>query len=343
DAEVVVADIYETAFPDCYDMVYMLYSSLVGKGGMLYNWAYNKTVSNKKEGDAACKNPITNHMLKRLDLLLNQLQPDVVIATYSLCAHLMSLYKCLTGDKVPLITCITDVTTHNVWINEETDLYMVAARCTQESLLAQGIPAARIAVTGIPVKSKFQTPFSLAADGGRRQRELLIMGGGLGLLPTDKEFYEALNQMADLHTTIITGKNEKLLRKLAGKYQNIQVLGFTDQVDQYMRRADLMITKPGGISMFEAIHSELPMLIFRPFLEQEIKNGEYIEANGLGVVLEKEPENAMTEIKDILQDQALLQQMKDNMHRVKLELDPQALIRFLTLCETKNPNRERVA
>ena len=184
-----------------------VYSSLVGKGGMIYNWAYNKTVSSKKEGMPS-KNPVTNHMLKRLETLVQQQQPDVVIATYSLCAHLMSLLKLKTGWQVPLVTCITDVTTHTVWINRQTDLYLVAAPCTKESLLELGVPEQRILISGIPVRSSFQQPV-LRQETVDKPKELLLMGGGLGLLPADKEFYVQLDKTPNVHTTVITGKNER--------------------------------------------------------------------------------------------------------------------------------------
>lgn len=341
DADVVVADIYETAFPECYDMVYMVYSSLVGKGGMIYNWAYNKTVSSKKEG-VPSKNPVTNHMLKRLETLVQQQRPDVVIATYSLCAHLMSLLKLKTGWQIPLVTCITDVTTHTVWINRQTDLYLVAAPCTKESLLELGVPEQRILISGIPVRSSFQQPV-LRQETVDKPKELLLMGGGLGLLPADKEFYVQLDKTPNVHTTVITGKNEKLYRKLAGKFERIQVLGFTNQVAHYMRQADLIITKPGGITMFEAIHSELPMLVFQPFLEQEVKNGEYLQANGLGIVLDKKPEEAISEIRGILRDTGRLEMMKANMRQVKESLQPQGLIQFLTACQAEIAQRKQVA
>ena len=94
------------------------------------------------------------------------------------------------------------------------------------------------------------------------------MGGGLGLLPRKDSFYEALDALPGVRTTLITGGNQKLYDRLHGRYGHIEVLGFTDKVYEYMARADLLLSKPGGITLFETITSELPILAWEPFLQQ---------------------------------------------------------------------------
>ena len=131
-------------------------------------------------------------------------------------------------------------------------------------------------------------------SGGRRR--LLVMGGGLGLMPRKDSFYEALNALPNTDTTIITGRNQKLYDRLAGKYPHIEVVGFTDRVYEYMAQADLVLTKPGGITLFESIFSELPMLAWEPFLEQEKLNARFLVKRGLGRVAAKEPEECLAAI-----------------------------------------------
>ncbi|MEG1538098.1 MAG: glycosyltransferase, partial [Clostridiales bacterium] len=313
---IVVRDIYELAFPEYCEMFYRSYMSLVSRGCKLYNFAYKKTVhSNLGQRNRGQLGGA--HMASMLKSYIELTQPDVIISTYSLCARMVSDYKRKSGRKIPLITCITDVSIHNVWINPETDIYLVGAAETKQSLLQAGVDEQRIFITGIPVKSRFYASVGAHAQEQtvrpQAQRELLIMGGGLGLLPTQAQFYQQLNRLPGVHTTIIVGKNEKLRKKLGGKYENITVLGFTDQVDRFMRQADLLISKPGGITMFEAINSRLPLLIFRPFLEQEISNAKFLADNGLGIVLTSKPEQAVGKIAAILGDEARLSAIRRNM------------------------------
>ena len=123
------------------------------------------------------------------------------------------------------------------------------------------------------------------------------MGGGLGLLPKRDSFYEALDALPGVHTTIITGNNRKLYDRLAGKYAHIEVLGFTDRVYDYMARADRVPPKPGGITLFETIFSELPILAWEPFLEQEKNNARFLVKRRLGRVAAKEPEECLSAIR----------------------------------------------
>jgi UDP-N-acetylglucosamine:LPS N-acetylglucosamine transferase len=176
-------------------------------------------------------------------------------------------------------------------------------------------------VTGIPVRSAF-------GGGQPRQdgdRELLIMGGGLGLMPRKDGFYEELDALRGVHTTILTGKNEKLYRRLAGKYAHIEVVSFTDRVYEYMGRAHLMLSKPGGITTFEAIAAQLPMLAWEPFLAQERENAHFLVAAGMGRVAPKGEADCLAAIRACIYDDALLAGMRSTMEKMGRSCRPQAV------------------
>ena len=81
-----------------------------------------------------------------------------------------------------------------------------------------------------------------------------------------------LSAEPDVHTTVITGENRELFDKLNGKYENVDVLGYCNDVYRYMAKSDMLISKAGGVTLFEAIYSETPMLVIDPFLSQEKTN-----------------------------------------------------------------------
>ena len=68
---------------------------------------------------------------------------------------------------------------------------------------------------------------------------ILIMGGGLGILPESNEFYEELNDSGHIRVTVITGKKSGNLQKASRKYENIEVIGYTNEVYRYMQEADV--------------------------------------------------------------------------------------------------------
>ena len=138
-----------------------------------------------------------------------------------------------------------------------------------------------------------------------------------------------------VHTTIITGNNRKLYDRLAGKYAHIEVLGFTDRVYDYMARADLVLTKPGGITLFETIFSELPILAWEPFLEQEKNNARFLVKRGLGRGAAKEPEECLSAIRALIYDDETLEWMAGNMRAMKGQLEEESLNRMLAGLEAE--------
>ena len=109
----------------------------------------------------------------------------------------------------------------------------------------------------------------------------------------------------------------RLYRRLAGKYENLEVVPFTDRVPEYMARAHLMLSKSGGITAFEAIAARLPMLAWEPFLEQERRNTRFLVERELGRVAGREPEQCLQDIKDLIYDTHSLSRMAPNMGGVK--------------------------
>ena len=323
-ADVDVEDFFEYAMPDASEAIYKGFSLLVTHGSGLYNMYYKAT----ENAQTKARPPLEYLFQDRLAQLIWDRRPDVVIATHPLCAQLVSDYKAETGSTLPLVTCITDLSSHSEWINEETDCYLVGSPEIRDRLEEKGVERERIVVTGIPVKPQFKAGVHRGGTGG--ERHLLIMGGGLGLLPKRDKFYDELNALPGVKTTIITGGNRKLYEKLVGRYENIEVVGFTDRVYDYMARADLMLSKPGGITLFETIFSELPILAWEPFLQQEINNARFITRYQIGRIAHKEPEECIEAIRRAIYDDAALERMGDNMRRLKGQLEAESLSRIVT-------------
>ena len=322
-AEVDVEDLVAYAMPNVSKTVYQCFNLLVTRGSGLFNMDYKLTENAHMEFRPAFE-PV---FLDALEELLTQRRPDAVVATHPMCAQLVSRYKKENGSTLPLVTCVTDLSSHSEWITSGTDCYLVGSNEIGERLGAKVVERSIICVTGIPVRSEFKRPVQRRAG---RERHLLIMGGGLGLLPRRDKFYEQLNALPGVKTTLITGNNRKLYERLAGKYQNIEVLGYTDRVYDYMARADLALTKPGGITLFETIFSELPILAWEPFLQQEKNNARFLVKRGLGRVAAKEPEACLAAIRALIYDDEALESMARNMRDMKGQLEEQSLGHILS-------------
>lgn len=304
------------------ESMYKWFNVLVTRGSGLFNLYYKFTQN--KDSD---ERPLHEEQCPdRVEEIFEPRRPDVIIATHPICARMVARWKSETGSSLPLVTCVTDLTSHSEWIHRATDCYLVGTQEIKERLVAKGVNRDIIFVTGIPVRAEFKLPVH---RGDRQQRNLLIMGGGLGMMPRKDSFYEALDTLPGVHTTIITGRNQKLYDRLAGKYKNIRVIGFTDRVYEYMAWADLVLTKPGGITMFESIFSELPILAWEPFLEQEKRNARFLVERGLGRVAAKEADECLAAIRELIYDSDTLAEMSAKMHAMKEQLEQESLTRIL--------------
>ena len=321
EAQVEVMDLiaYTSHNPES---MYKWFNVLVTRGSGLFNLYYKFTQN--KDSD---ERPLNEEQCPdRVEELFAVKRPDVVIATHPICARIVARWKQETGSSLPLVTCVTDLTSHSEWIHRDTDCYLVGTEEIKERLAEKGVDRDIIYVTGIPVRAEFKLPVH---RGERQERNLLIMGGGLGMMPRKDSFYEALDSMPGVNTTVITGRNQKLYDRLVGKYPHINVVGFTDRVYEYMAWADLVLTKPGGITVFESIFSELPILAWEPFLEQEKRNARFLVERGMGRVAAKEPDECLMAIRELIYDDDTLADMSAKMHAMKEQLEQERLIHIL--------------
>ncbi|MDO5784059.1 MAG: glycosyltransferase [Eubacteriales bacterium] len=306
-AEVHIIDLIDYLFPRGSELIYCAFAHLVNRYSAVYNYL------NRAAGRCSIL-PMNAVIMRKLDRLLCDHQADIVVSTLPICSQCISAYKQQRDAHIPLYTYITDIGAQDEWIVPHTDAYFVGARDTKDELIRKGICADRIHICGIPVRRDFLHPVSHASASG--QTELLIMGGGLGLIPSSDTFLSALSRMHGIHLTVITGKNQALYTRLKAQYPSITVIGYTEQVAHYMRNADLLITKSGGITTFEAIHCATPLYVIHPFLMQEIGNAEYIERNHIGRVLWSNSDDVTYDILSLLQSHAQLTAMKQNMEQI---------------------------
>lgn len=314
NTHVEVIDFFDVIFPKMKTIIYGTFNFLVSKCSRVYNFFYKFTANT----DAA---PFQNIMEKRIEKILQERDVDIIISTFPICSKYISAYKKSNNPNLKLYTYITDIEVNKEWITNQTDSYFVASNETKTQMIKNGIQEENIKVVGIPVRKEFKEKVN-----HKNKKEILIMGGGLGLIPDIDKSIEELAQNQDIHITLLAGKNKKIFDKYHGKYSNITVIRYTDEVYKYMKKAELIITKAGGITLFEAIHSNTPMYVLYPFLSQEIGNAKFVENKGLGKVIWKKTENAIIPIIKLLNTPVELELMKENMDKIKDELEQVSVI-----------------
>lgn len=261
--------------------------------------------------------PLSKKTFKKLDALLATHATDIVISTLPFCTKCMSAFKEMTKRTFPLYTYVTDVVAHEEWLAPCVDEYYVASHMTKKWLTSYGVSAEKVRMCGIPLTQELASaPKTSLSEGGANQKEILIMGGGLGLIPLERTFYETLSRAQDVHVTVITGKNRALQEKLEANFPNLEVVGFTPEAQRYMKRASLIVTKPGGITTLEAISAQTPLFALKPFLAQEVGNAAFICDEQIGRVAQCGGAELANDVLALVRDDAALGEYKCAMARL---------------------------
>lgn len=220
--------------------------------------------------------------------LLESFRPHAVVCTHAFPFGVMSAIREKFGLDVPCIGVVTDFVVHPYWVYENMDTYTVAVPELAAQLVGRGVPQSQVHVTGIPIDPRFT---ERASSGVLRERlsvnsglpVVLVMGGGLGMGPVGKILRSLKRIERPMHVVVLTGQNDKLksrleqeLARLPGLSAQVQVLGYVDNVHEYMQAADLLVTKPGGLTTAEALASALPMVIVHPLPGQEMRNTRWL-------------------------------------------------------------------
>jgi len=240
---------------------------------------------------------------RNLHGLLQRMKPSVVVCTHAFPCNAMAAYKRLFDPTIPVLGIVTDYVVHPFWIYKNIDAYAVATGDERAALIARGIDPERIEVTGIPVDPRFGG----ARDRAALRRELglpldkpvvLVMGGGLGLGPIATTARALAQSERDVCAVVIVGRNARLQRRVSDDAARVpyemHVLGFVDNVDAYMHAADVLVTKPGGLTIAEALVAGVPLVLMRPLPGQEERNARYLVGRGAAVRARRESDLART-------------------------------------------------
>lgn len=226
--------------------------------------------------------------------------PDVIICTHVFAAQMVDeLKKRKKLDDIRTVGIVTDYTLHPFWEDVPRVQYVVTAselltyRCEQ-----RGLPAERILPFGIPVHPKFNQPLSredAAAQLGvdPKRPTMLLMGGSMGHADHVKTLEKLTAIGLPLQFLVVCGNNKKMLmhvEQFAARYEGpcaVKPYGFVNNVEVMMSASDCIVSKPGGLTVSEALAKNLPMLLVDPIPGHEERNVEFLVNNGMAALITK--------------------------------------------------------
>jgi UDP-N-acetylglucosamine:LPS N-acetylglucosamine transferase len=234
-------------------------------------------------------------LAQRLGSRMRAFRPDVIVATQMLPAALLSFLKRRGALDTPTIGVLTDFGVHDFWIQPAIDRYCVAHESIA-GLAHAGIDAARVRVTGIPLMPGFRRPPSV--EQARLQLGLepaapvvLIPGGGLGI-GVDAVAARLASSSRAWQIAVVAGRNraaQQALARLVTRHPTrLRVWDWTERMEVFMRAADVVVGKPGGLTVAEALACGRPLVAAHSLRGQEGFNVRFLEQHGIGGLVPEE-------------------------------------------------------
>lgn len=251
----------------------------------------------------------------KLIRLIKEFNPSIIVCTHPFPLQIVSCLKKENRINIPAIGILTDFVNHPFWFLDNIESYIVAHNQIKQDMVNCGIPENRIYTFGIPVSkiflSKNPRKILLEKYGLKDKFTVLIMGGSLGIGDIKKVFVAFLKSNRDIQIIVITGKNKKLKNQLQSYIKqfnkNVLLIGYSDEIYNLMDIADIIFTKPGGMTISEALVKGLPIFIMSPIPGQEERNSYFLISNGAAEKIHTE--------EDV---QNVINTLFDNPHKLKV-------------------------
>jgi len=272
--------------------------------------------------------------------------PHVVVSVHPLTQHIFGriLRELNMTDTVPLVTVVTDPCYGfwKGWACDDVSLYLVANEDAQRQLIDYGVSPEKIKISGMPVDPKFHEVNEKDAQIARRAYGLdpdkftvFLNAGWIGGGNIPQIFRELVRGELDVQAIFLAGKNEELRKEAleiarTAKFP-VKVIGYSDEIEKLMQSANIMVSKLGGLTTFEALACHLPIIAdgITPPMPQEAGTVRLIENKGAGIVL-KRPIDIVATIRSLSTDQVRYSKMRAATIGLTMPNSTEQIIREIT-------------
>ena len=256
--------------------------------------------------------------------LLREESWDAIVNTHLLPAEIVASLRRQKKLDTPHMTVTTDFETHRLWVSDPCERFTAATEEGALYLQHWGAPEGSVAVTGIPIHPVFAGRLDrsecLRAQGMQGKLPVVLqLAGGFGVGPIEKIFRAILSIETPVEVATVAGRNEALRETLekvpVPSRHRVKVVGFTDRIHELMTVADVVVTKPGGLTSSEVLACGAAMAIVNPVPGQESRNSDYLLEGGAAIKVN----NIATlphKLEGLLRDQKRLARLKENASRL---------------------------
>lgn len=254
----------------------------------LYKAGYMSAENDAESNDR--DNPVYRYMARgarRLDRAIQDGGYDAVVCVHVIPAMMMTELRRQHETGPVFCFVATDYTCSPTVGGCTPDICVIPHEELAEEFVSCGIVRETLLAAGIPVRAVFRERGDRAAARSElalplEGRHIVLMSGSIGCGPMADIAAELEKRMerGDF-ASVLCGSNRQMLCALRRRgFRRVEAVGFTNRVHRYMDSADVLVSKPGGISITEAGTRGTPLLLADMVGGCETRNQEFFHARG---------------------------------------------------------------
>jgi 1,2-diacylglycerol 3-beta-galactosyltransferase len=222
--------------------------------------------------------------------IINQHPSDLVVTVHPFGNSF--ILKALGNNRPPFITVVTDmVTTHALWFDNRADVICVPTETARNRAIEYSMSPEKVVVVGQPIAAKYCAPVGdklalrRALGWPEDKFTVVAVGGGDGMGPLAQTARAIGESGLDVSLVVVAGRNERLKNSLQKMNWSIPafIYGFTRDLPDFMRAADVLVTKAGPGTIAESLAAHLPLILYARLPGQEDGNVTFVRQTGTGV------------------------------------------------------------
>jgi len=255
-----------------------------------YLWGLSFKMSDGRRRARAITASMWPYVGRAVRALVKNHPADLIVTVHALATTV--ILKALGRNRPPFIIVVTDmVSTHALWYDQRADLILVPTEMARQRAIAYEMDPGQVHVVGQPVTLRYCAP---AGDKTALRQKLgwegdktviLLVGGGEGMGPLGKTARAIATSGLDVALVIVCGRNRRLKKHLESLdwLISVHIYGFTRDLPDFMRAADVLVTKAGPGTIAESLNANLPMILYARLPGQEDGNVAFVVEEKVGV------------------------------------------------------------
>ena len=287
DVLIVESDLFLEAHPNLTPILKEMY---------LYSFSYFRDIygylyyAGKRHKNMSSYRYFSYNYLRKL---VEKESPDIIVSVFPTPA--LSL---LESTDIPIVNIVTDYYYHKSWLTKNAYRYFVANEDSKMAFVEAGVNSDKVKVFGIPINTNFDEKVDKKSWYEENnlllnKKTILLSAGAFGVTNNFEDVISNIMDIGNLQVVIICGKNNQFKMRLEKNFEgkkDIEIIGYTNDMREWMQTSDVLITKAGGVIISEALASTIPLILLNPVPGQERENAKYFERNGLAKIAYTESE-----------------------------------------------------